>query len=359
MIPLMVDSSESGSSEVVTYKQAGVDVDRGDALVDWLADSADLAGRKDPRILSGIGGFAAVFRPEFKRFKDPCLVAATDGVGTKILLGARFKRFEVVAQDLVAMCVNDLICTGAEPLFFLDYYATSKLDLSEAQGFLSGVQKACQTSGCALIGGETAEMPGLYQPSDFDAAGFAVGIVDRHLILGAQKVTPGSVILGVHSSGFHSNGFSLLRRLFAKEIEAGNEEVLNWLLRPTALYPPLAAALKVNWERKSGSLEDFPVQAIAHITGGGMENLPRVLPPRHEVKLLDWAWPDEFIEVQERSGLSRIEMLKTLNCGIGLALVVNREQVQWVEDQLRLQQVGFVALGDVVQSAVDEPRVVY
>lgn len=334
----------------ISYRDAGVDVEAGDQLVDWLIDSeSDSAGsvsgktgdrrpsaRKD-QIVSGIGGFAAVFRAQFSHLKKPCLVAATDGIGTKILLASHTGRYSEVAQDLVAMCVNDLACSGAEPLFFLDYYATSKLEPKAAKEFLEGVRRACHQVNCALIGGETAEMPGVYKPGDFDAAGFAVGVVDEDEMLGPSRVQVGDQVIGVSSSGFHSNGFSLLRRVFENDLD----EWVDRLLIPTALYVNLILKLK-----SLGLLK-----AVAHITGGGMENLPRVLPKGTEVKLIDWAWPEAFIEVQERAKLSREEMLKTLNCGVGLAMVCAAHDVSKVEAIIKEFNHTPYQLGRVDQSS--------
>lgn len=318
-----------------SYRDAGVDVEAGDQLVDWLVES-----EKTPRadqIVSGIGGFAAVFRAQFSHMKKPCLVAATDGIGTKILLAAQTKRYREVAQDLVAMCVNDLVCSGAEPLFFLDYYATSKLEPAAAKEFLSGVREACNSVNCALIGGETAEMPGVYKPGDFDAAGFSVGVVDEDAMLGPKNVEIGDHVIGVSSSGFHSNGFSLLRRVFEKDLD----EWMDQLLTPTALYVNLVLELT---KTKS-------VKAVAHITGGGMENLPRVLPKGTLVKINDWAWPEPFIEVQERAHLSREEMLKTLNCGVGLAIICKTSEIKTVEAAIAKHGYRAYDLGRVERAA--------
>ncbi|MGE0529290.1 MAG: phosphoribosylformylglycinamidine cyclo-ligase, partial [Bdellovibrionales bacterium] len=218
-----------------------------------------------------------------------------------------------VAQDLVAMCVNDLVCSGAKPLFFLDYYASGKLRLEAAKAFLAGVQAACVESECALIGGETAEMPGVYEGNDFDCAGFAVGVVDRPLALGPHRVKPGMRLLGIASSGFHSNGFSLLRKVFAADLEPWRNE----LLRPTALYVRLVQA----------ALAAGGLRAVAHITGGGMDNLPRILPSGTIARLRSWPVPAPFIEVMKRSGLDWRSLLTTLNCGIGMVWVVEPEAV--------------------------------
>lgn len=330
----------------MSYRDAGVDVEAGDQLVDWLVESKSTSPRAD-QVVSGIGGFAAVFRAQFQHMKKPCLVAATDGIGTKILLAAHTQRYREVAQDLVAMCVNDLVCSGAEPLFFLDYYATSKLEPAAAKEFLTGVRAACDSVNCALIGGETAEMPGVYKPGDFDAAGFSVGVVDEDQMLGPSRVSVGDHVIGVSSSGFHSNGFSLLRRVFEEDLE----KWLDVLLTPTALYVNLVLELA-----KSKSLN-----AVAHITGGGMENLPRVLPKGTEVKLIDWAWPDPFIEVQDRASLTREEMLKTLNCGVGLALVCAGSQVAAVEAVIAKHGHRAIPLGRVEKSssATADAQVVY
>ncbi len=293
----------------IDYKRAGVDVEAGDAFVEWIQKSQPSQSPFSDKIISGVGGFASIFKLNFPKIKNPCLVSATDGVGTKVKLAAQYENYSGVGQDLVAMCVNDLICCGAQPLFFLDYYATGKLDMKAAQAFLKSVRDACHESGCALIGGETAEMPGVYHEKDFDCAGFAVGIVDEHETLGPHRVRLGDECIGVASSGFHSNGYSLLRKLFAEDLDAWKD----LLLRPTKLYPKLVMGL----------YEARKLNAVAHITGGGMENLPRVLPVGTEVKLKHWDWPSEFTEVQKRSGMSRTEMLKTLNCGIGLVMIVD------------------------------------
>ncbi len=296
----------------IDYKQAGVDVEAGDALVDWLKKSAPKKWPHQERLVEGIGGFAALFRADFKELKEPCLVSCTDGVGTKIKLAVHFESYKEVAQDLVAMCVNDLVCCGARPLFFLDYYASGKLRLPAAKDFLGGVQAACVEADCALIGGETAEMPGLYEGNDFDCAGFSVGVVDRAQALGLARVKPGMKLLGVASSGFHSNGFSLLRQVFAADLDAWRVE----LLKPTALYVKLVhAALAVGG-----------VEAIAHVTGGGMDNVPRILPEGTVAVLNSWPVPAPFLEVKKRSGMSWPAMLTTLNCGIGMVWAVRPEK---------------------------------
>lgn len=297
---------------MIDYKQAGVDVEAGDALVDWLKSTAPKRWPHQDKLVEGIGGFAALFRADFKDYKEPCLVSCTDGVGTKIKLAVHFESYREVAQDMVAMCVNDLVCSGAKPLFFLDYYASGKLRLPAAKDFLAGVQAACIESECALIGGETAEMPGVYEGNDFDCAGFSVGVVDRAEALGAHRVKPGMRLLGLSSSGFHSNGFSLLRKVFAADLDSWREV----LLKPTALY------VKVVQE----GLKNKGLKAVAHVTGGGLDNLPRVLPENTRAVVNAWEVPAPFLEVKKRSGMSWASMLTTLNCGIGMVWVVEASE---------------------------------
>ncbi len=319
-----------------SYKDSGVDVDAGDRLVSWL--QADQ--RQQPwqsRILDGMGGFAALFRGDFPEMKKPVLVACTDGVGTKVLLASEYQRMQGVGQDLVGMCVNDLICTGGMPLFFLDYYAVGKLDETQAQAFLTSVREACSEAECALIGGETAEMPGVYQVGHFDCAGFAVGVVDEDRRLGAHRVRPGDVAIGVSSNGFHSNGYSLLRKIFAADVGPW----LDTLLKPTALYVKLAKALG----------QESLVHALAHITGGGMENLPRVLPAGVHLKLRRWQWPEAFVEVHKRTGMSEIEMLQTLNCGVGLCVFTSPVNSQRVHELIAAHGYTAIDLGEVLPAS--------
>lgn len=331
----------------VDYKQAGVDVEAGDALVDWLKANAPTRWPHQERLVEGIGGFAALFRADFKEMKEPCLVSCTDGVGTKIKLAVHFDRYQEVAQDLVAMCVNDLVCCGAKPLFFLDYYASGKLRLPAAKSFLAGVQAACLEAECALIGGETAEMPGVYEGNDFDCAGFSVGVVDRANALGSHRVNAGMRLLGISSSGFHSNGFSLLRKLFGPDIDQWREE----LLRPTALYVKVVqAALALDRDKRN-------LHAIAHITGGGMDNLPRVLPKYTEAVIKAWPVPAPFLEVKKRSGMTWMQMLQTLNCGIGMVWVVTDDGFDSMRELV--QDHGFKAfdLGDLIKNGqTEEPQ---
>ena len=318
------------------YKASGVDVEAGDALVDWLQEEDSQKSRPHAnQIVAGIGGFASLFRASFQNYKKPCLVTCTDGVGTKVLLASHFQDFSGVGQDLVGMCVNDLICTGGDPLLFLDYYAVGKLDLGSAKAFLKSVKKACDESDCALVGGETAEMPGVYKPGDFDCAGFAVGVVDEDLAWGASKVKTKDRVLGISSSGFHSNGYSLLRKVFEKDL-------VDWkdiLLTPTRLYVKLVQKLRA---------EKIAIHAASHITGGGIENIPRVLPANWTWHQKDWKWTEPFLEVKKRSGMSHDEMLKTLNCGVGFVLIL--PETEFDRASRIIQQFGFESydLGEVL-----------
>ncbi|MFN7729191.1 MAG: phosphoribosylformylglycinamidine cyclo-ligase [Bdellovibrio sp.] len=311
------------------YKAAGVDVDTGDALVDWLVSESSPKSFKSAhseKIVDGIGGFASLFRFPFSHLKKPCLVTCTDGVGTKVLVAAQYQNYTGVGQDLVAMCLNDLICTGGDPLLFLDYYAVGKLDLEAAKQFLSSVKKACADSNCALVGGETAEMPGVYKPGHFDCAGFAVGVVDEEQAWGAHRVQAKDRLLGVSSSGFHSNGYSLLRKVFEADLDAWQEE----LLKPTALYVELVQALKT---------QKIEVHAAAHITGGGIENIPRVLPEHLKWAPKTWDLPEPFLEVQRRTGMSDEEMRTTLNCGVGFVLIL--PESSYLSAQTIVESQGF------------------
>ncbi len=322
----------------ISYKQSGVDIDRGDALVDWLKTLGP--GPHQKQIVSGIGGFAALFKTDFARMKEPTLVSCTDGVGTKLKLASHFNSFGSIGQDLVAMNVNDLICCGAQPLFFLDYYSTGRLELTAAQEFLKGVRRACDQSDLALIGGETAEMPGMYHGNDFDCAGFCVGVVDLPETLGPHRVQVGSKLVGIASSGFHSNGYSLLRQVFGADLEE-NRAIL---MEPTALYVALSKALK----------ELNVVQAFAHITGGGIWNLLRVVPSELGIKIRPWPVPEAFVEVRRRAELPWSEMLKTLNCGVGFVAIVSPSGFEPAMECVRKQGFKAFDLGEVVTEAGPE-----
>lgn len=335
----------------LTYRDAGVDVDAGNALVDRI--KADTASTNRPGSLGAIGGFGGLFDPKAAGYSDPLLVAATDGVGTKLTLAADVGRHDTVGQDLVAMCVNDLIVQGAEPLFFLDYFATGALSVDQAADVVAGIAEGCRQSGCALIGGETAEMPGLYRPGEYDLAGFSVGAVERDgLLPNSDAIRPGDRILGIASSGIHSNGFSLVRRIIERSgadltapapydpsISLGES-----LLTPTRIYVRnLLAAIRL------GS-----ISALAHITGGGLtENIPRVLPDGLGVHLDTTAWdlPPVFGWLMREGGVAAAEMARTFNCGIGMIAVVPAAEAEKVSAFLTYKGEAVFNIGEVVSDA--------
>lgn len=307
----------------LTYADAGVDIDAGNALVEKIKPAA--AATKRAGVMDGLGGFGAMFDMKAAGYSDPILVAATDGVGTKLRIAIDTGILDTVGIDLVAMCVNDLVCQGAEPLFFLDYFATGKLDVNEAAAVVAGIAEGCKRSNSALVGGETAEMPGMYAKGDFDLAGFSVGALERGNSL-PRAVAEGDVLLGLASSGVHSNGYSLVRKIVEQSglsWEApspfGDGTLGRALLEPTKLYVRSGLAA-----HRAGGLH-----ALAHITGGGLtENLPRALPEGlgAEVDLSAWALPPVIKWLAAQAGLSQSEMLKTFNCGIGMVAIVAADQ---------------------------------
>ena len=332
----------------ITYADAGVDIDAGNALVDRIKPAAKRTNRAGT--MSGLGGFGALFDLKAAGYTDPVLVAATDGVGTKLRIAIDTGHLDGVGIDLVAMCVNDLVCQGAEPLFFLDYFATGKLDTESAARVIEGIAEGCVRSGAALIGGETAEMPGMYPAGDFDLAGFAVGAMERGSDLPAG-VTEGDVLLGLASDGVHSNGYSLVRKLV--EVSGlGWDADCPWaegslgaaLLTPTRLYVKQALAAV----RAGG------VHALAHITGGGLtENLPRVLPEGMgaEISLDAWELPPVFKWMAETGGIAPAEMLKTFNCGVGMVLAVDASRAEAIAELLRGEGETVYMLGTVTGEA--------
>jgi phosphoribosylformylglycinamidine cyclo-ligase len=333
-------------SKGLTYREAGVDIDAGNELVRRIGPAA--ASTRRAGVSDALGGFGGLFDLKAAGFRDPVLVAATDGVGTKLRVAIDTGRLDGVGIDLVAMCVNDLVCQGAEPLFFLDYFATGKLSVEEGAAVVEGVAEGCRRAGCALIGGETAEMPGMYGPGDFDLAGFAVGAAERGATLPAG-VAEGDAILGLASDGVHSNGFSLVRRVAeAAELDwdapcpFGDGALGEALLAPTRIYArPLLAALRAGG-----------VHGLAHITGGGLpENLPRVLPEGlgAEIDLTAWRLPPVFAWLREAGGLETAELLRVFNCGIGMAAICAPDRVEAVAETLRADGETVVSLGRVVR----------
>lgn len=311
--------SSQNDKAPLSYKDAGVDIDAGNALVERIKSVSKATHR--PEVIGGLGGFGALCELP-QKYKDPVLVSGTDGVGTKLKLAMELNRHDSVGIDLVAMCVNDLIVCGAEPLFFLDYYATGKLDVDVAAKVVTGIGEGCQQAGCALIGGETAEMPGMYQHGDYDLAGFCVGVVERSAIIDGSKVNAGDAIIGLSSDGPHSNGFSLIRKILERKPEALEDAKLReQLMAPTRIY--VKNTLKV--------LESIDIHALAHITGGGItENLPRVLPDNCHAQIDRSTWTQHacFDWLQQVGQVDKQEMLKTFNCGIGLIIVVGKNDAQ-------------------------------
>ena len=303
----------------LTYRDAGVDIDAGDALVEAIRPIA--SATKRPGVLAGVGGFGALFEIPPGQYREPVLVSSTDGVGTKLKLAIELNRHDTIGIDLVAMCVNDLIVQGAEPLFFLDYFATGKLDNRVAEKVIQGIGAGCRQAGCALVGGETAEMPGMYGEGDYDLAGFTVGVVEKSKIIDGSQVKANDTLIGIASSGAHSNGYSLIRKII-KVRKAKLDQLLDnrplgeVLLEPTRIYvKPLLALMR-----------ELPVHAVAHITGGGLPgNVPRVLPAgvRAVIDARAWKRPAIFDWLQEMGGIEDFEMYRTFNCGVGMILVLD------------------------------------
>lgn len=337
----------------LSYKDAGVDIDAGEALVDAIKPIAKSTLR--PEVVGGLGGFGALFALDMNKYKNPVLVSGTDGVGTKLRLAIDAKTHDTVGIDLVAMCVNDLIVQGAEPLFFLDYYATGKLEVEIARDVIAGIGEGCRQAGCALIGGETAEMPGMYHHGDYDLAGFAVGIAERDELIDGTKITPGDVILGLSSSGVHSNGYSLVRKIIERSGINLNDTFdgstfKDALLAPTKIYiKPLLSLMKA-----------LEVKGLVHITGGGLiENIPRVL-QQHVVAQIDhttWQRPAIFDWLQSQGNVEFKEMHRTFNCGIGMIVVVSAELAEQAKAHLEAQGEQVFTIGHIRARNGDEAQV--
>lgn len=306
----------------ITYKKSGVNIDEGERLVKLIKPIAKKTSRQE--VVAGIGGFSALFKLNLKRYKNPVLVSSTDGVGTKLKIAFMMKRHDTVGIDLVAMGVNDIIVSGAEPLFFLDYFATGRLDAKTAAQVIKGIAKGCRQAGCALVGGETAEMPGFYKDGEYDLAGFAVGIADKGKIIDGRKIKPGDKIIGLASSGLHSNGYSLARKVIFDKLKLNlksrvkglRKSIGDELLTPTKIYVKAVTTLK----------KEFNIKGIAHITGGGLtENIPRILPGICKAKIFKDSWriPSIFKIIQRAGRIEEMEMLRTFNCGIGMVIIVD------------------------------------
>lgn len=337
----------------LTYQDAGVDIDTGAELVERI--KADVATTTRPEVLGGLGGFSGLFELQLERYRNPVLVCGSDGVGTKLKLAIETGRHEVIGVDLVAMCVNDIAVTGAEPLLFLDYYATGRLELEVAQRVIRGIAQGCREAGAALIGGETAEMPGIYASNHYDLAGFCVGIVEKDAIIDGSRVCPGDALIGIASSGLHSNGYSLVRHVLetrgiALTTELNGQALAELLMTPTRIYVRAVRAL----------IETMEIRSLCHITGGGLlDNLPRVLPAKTEawIDSRTWQWPAVFSWLHSEGGIAKQEMYRVFNCGVGMVAVVSPQNVDHALGVLR--DAGEIAwrLGEVTTGAGDRPLV--
>jgi phosphoribosylformylglycinamidine cyclo-ligase len=318
-------------NESITYKDAGVDIEAGDELVERIKPAVKRSMR--PEVLAGLGGFGALFEIPVDRYRKPVLVSGTDGVGTKLRLAIETARHDTIGIDLVAMCANDVVVQGAEPLFFLDYYATAKLKVDVAESVIKGIVEGCVQAGAALIGGETAEMPGMYAEGDYGLAGFCVGIVEKDAIIDGTKTRSGDAIIGLPSSGPHSNGYSLIRKLLknskaSASTKLGNGLLYDALMQPTRIYVKSLLALA----------KAVPIHGVAHITGGGLtENIPRVIPSGLEVLLSAQTWQrgEVFDWLQKAGNIADAEMYRTFNCGIGMTITIAAEHVDKALQVLR------------------------
>ncbi len=338
----------------LSYRDAGVDIDAGNELVERIKPAIKSTHREGS--VGSIGGFGGLFELPLERYQNPLMVSGTDGVGTKLKLAIELGILDGIGIDLVAMCANDIAVLGAEALFFLDYYATGRLEVDQAEQVIKGIAVGCQQAGCALIGGETAEMPGIYQPGDFDLAGFCVGIVEKEHIIDGSQVAGGNRLIALASSGVHSNGFSLVRKII--DVTGANlaqdcdgQSLADALITPTRIYVRNLLVLAHSCQ----------INAIAHITGGGLvENIPRVLPENlgARIDLSSWQLPAVFSWLQQAGNIEQLEMLRTFNCGIGMVLAIDSKQEQQCLDQL--EAIGETAwvIGDIVTRG-DQPAVVF
>ena len=346
-------SSTDSSSKGLSYRDAGVDIDAGDDLVDRIKPLAKKTMREG--VLAGIGGFGALFEVP-KRYKEPVLVSGTDGVGTKLRLAFEWNRHDTIGQDLVAMSVNDILVQGAEPLFFLDYFACGKLSVDTAATVVGGIAKGCELAGCALIGGETAEMPGMYPPGEYDLAGFAVGAVEKSKIISGATIVPGDVVLAISSSGAHSNGYSLVRKIIERAgakptDDLGGRPLGDVVMAPTQIY--VKPLLKL--------ISEINVKGMAHITGGGLvDNVPRVLPENTQAVLHrdSWQMPELFRWLQMKGGVADSEMVRVFNCGIGMVVIVSTDQADTAIQSLKAEGLHAWTVGEVVERPAGAPQTI-
>ena len=338
---------EQKQQKPLSYRDAGVDIDAGNELIEKIKSS--VASTKRPGVMGSLGGFGGLFELPLERYSHPVLVSGTDGVGTKLKLAIQLGKHDTIGIDLVAMCVNDILVLGAEPLFFLDYYATGALDTNIAADVIEGIAEGCRQSGAALIGGETAEMPGMYQAGDYDLAGFCVGIVEKDRAIDGSKVEPGDVLIALASSGPHSNGYSLVRKIIEVSGSDLSEDcdgatLADALLAPTKIY---VSALK-------DIISNINVHALAHITGGGLlENLPRVLPDNTcgVINTSSWSMPAVFEWLQQNGNVEQMEMFRTFNCGIGMVVVVSEKDAEHILQTLKENNTEAWRLGHIESSS--------
>ncbi|MDR2012236.1 MAG: phosphoribosylformylglycinamidine cyclo-ligase [Rhodanobacter sp.] len=339
----------SAEHEALSYRAAGVDIDAGNEVVQRIKPLVKRTFR--PEVMAGLGGFGALFELS-GRYREPVLVSGTDGVGTKLKLAQQLGRHHTIGIDLVAMCVNDVLVQGAEPLFFLDYFATGKLDVDTTVAVIGGIAQGCELAGCALVGGETAEMPDMYPAGEYDLAGFAVGVVEKSALVDGSQIGAGDALIGIASSGPHSNGYSLIRKILARagnpfDLDVGGVKLADALMTPTTIYvKPILQLIKRQ-----------PLHGMAHITGGGLkENIIRVVPHGLGIAIdsSTWKWPPVFDWLQREGKVARDEMLRTFNCGIGHTLIVQRDQAGMTLDAL--EQLGLTAwtIGAVETARGDE-----
>ncbi|OCC14713.1 Phosphoribosylformylglycinamidine cyclo-ligase [Dissulfuribacter thermophilus] len=357
----MVEIADKGAGVLKKsrYEEAGVNIDKANALIEAIKPIVTSTFKRG--VLTEIGGFSGLFALDTEQYKEPVLVASTDGVGTKIKIAIMANRHDTIGIDLVAMCVNDIVVCGASPLFFLDYFSTGQLENQVAEAVIKGIADGCKEAGCALIGGETAEMPGLYQVGEYDLAGFVVGVVERNKIIDGSEIGVGNVLIGLASNGIHSNGYSLVRKIFFDELGLkihdeipgfDGKTVADELLVPTKIYVPVVLHLL-----KAGS----PIKGIVHITGGGFfDNIPRILPSscKAVIKKGSWPMPPIFNFLQERGDISKEEMFRTFNCGIGMILVVPEQDAKDVLFQIQAMDEKAFSIGYIAPRKNEEPQVV-
>lgn len=350
MIP---SNSDLPDTQQLSYRDAGVDIDAGDRLI---ANIKPLAKRTlRPEVITGIGGFGALFEMS-KKYRNPVLVSGTDGVGTKLKLAFQLNRHDTIGVDLVAMSVNDILVQGAEPLFFLDYFACGKLNVETATAVVGGIAKGCELAGCSLIGGETAEMPGMYPNDEYDLAGFAVGIVEKDQIISGTTIQVGDIVLGLSSSGAHSNGYSLIRKIIEKNridlsSDLDGKAIADIIMAPTHIY--VKPILKL--------IQQLPVKGLAHITGGGLiENVPRILPDRVMAVLHknSWEMPPLFHWLQQQGNVAELEMARVFNCGIGMVIVVAPDDVDSAIQSLRAEGETVWQIGEIKSRASNQTATV-